>query len=125
KTFHSAAGSDRPTDGGIGVGGHHRLPAVADLCIAASGLSNHSSTDVLSGREPGGNDFGCDSSARAAIWPGARAEPDDLHQLVRQFADHASVFTGSEYRYRGAGGAGGNQRFRYLPAKGPAESSGI
>ncbi len=62
------------------------------------------------GRESGGGDVVDHRAARKAVRAGARADADDVDQLLWQFADHAAVFARSQHRRRRAGGAGGHQR---------------
>ena len=78
---------------------------------------DHPGAHVLSRRQPGGDGVVGHRAARAAVRPGARAEADDLDQLVRQLGHHAAVRARSEHRRRRAAGAGGDQRraARILP----------
>ena len=122
---HSAAGRDLAADGGHPAGGHRGLPAAAGFGAAAGGLPDHPGADVLSRREPGGDGVVGHRAAGAPVRPGARPEADDLHQFLRQLAHHAAVRARPEHRRGRAGGAGGHQRRRHLPAARPAEPADL
>src|SRR5579862_4088233 len=95
--LYSAAGGDVPHDGRHRTGRHGRLFSIAGVRLAAGGLSDYPGPDVLSGRESRGGHFGGDGAAGEAVWPGARPEPDDLHQFLRQLADHSAVLARSQH----------------------------
>src|SRR5690242_2718575 len=54
--FHPPARRDFADDGRCGADRRGRVPAVAGLRTSAGRLPNHTGTDVLSWREPGGYD---------------------------------------------------------------------
>src|SRR5271157_848126 len=95
--IHPPAGRDHVADGGRRSGGLGGIPAIAGLGAARGGLSYHSGRDVLSRRRSRGDGLVGDVPTGAAVWPGARSEPDDVNQFDWQFGDHASVWPRSEH----------------------------
>ena len=120
---HSAARRDLAADGRHPARGHRGLSAVARVGAAGGRLPDHSGPHVLSGREPRRDGFVGDLAAGAPVRPGARPQPDDLEQLVRQFGDHAPVRTQPQHRRGRAGGAGRDQCGFDLSAGGSAQSA--
>src|ERR1700687_5390671 len=76
---HSAAGRHYSLDGWRPPRGLGRLPAIAYLRLAAGRLPHHSSTNLLSRRQPGRHGFLGHRAARASVRPDSRPEPDDLY----------------------------------------------
>ena len=68
-----------------------RLPLPAALGPAGGRLSDHPGADLLSRRQPGGDDLGRHRAAGAAVRADAGPEPDDLDQLRRRLGDHPAV----------------------------------
>src|SRR5208282_4441728 len=63
--------------------------------------------------------------ARAAIWTGARTEPDDLDKLLRGLGDYPAIRPEPEYRCGRAGSAGGHQCGINISADQSAEPSDL
>src|SRR5580704_18139013 len=107
--FYSAAGGAVAHDGRHRSGRHGRIFSIASFGLASGRLSDHPNPDLLSGRKSGSDDFGGYRTAGEAVWTGAWADADDLHQLLRQFADYSAIFARSQHRRSRAGSAGGHQ----------------
>ena len=123
--LHPAAGRDHAADGRDHAGRHRRLPLPAGLRAAGGRLPDHPGADLLSGRQPGGDDLGRHLAARGAVRPDAEPEPDVLDQFGRGVGDHPAVQPGSQPRHRGTGGAGGDQRGGQSAAVGPAGAADL
>ena len=121
--IHPQADRDHPADGGDPARRPGGIQTVAGLGAARGRLSHHPGADVLSGREPRCDGVVGDGAAGAAVRAGARAQPDDLEQLVRKFGHHAAVRPEPQHRCRRAGSAGSHQRGGDLSADRPAQSS--
>jgi hypothetical protein len=74
-------GRDDAADGGDPAGRHRRLPLPAAVGAAGGRLSDHPGADLLSRRQPGGDDLVGHRAARAAVRPDAGPQPDDLDEL--------------------------------------------
>ena len=122
---HPAAGGDLAADGRHLPVRRHRLPAVAALGAARSGLPDDPGRHVLSGRESRRDDLVGHRAAGAPVRADAGAEADVLDQLGRRVGDHAAVQPRVEPRRRGAGSAGGDQRRREFPPRRPAGAAGL
>src|SRR6266581_1523081 len=97
-----------------------RVSTTTGFGAPSGGLSDHSSRDVLSRREPGGHVLVGHGAARAPVRTSARLEADDLDKLVCMFGDHASILARTQHRYRRTGSASSNQRRRNLsPPRSP------
>src|SRR3954447_26025047 len=88
--IHHAAGGNSPADGCPSADWHRCLSRAASFSPAASRLSDNSSYDFLSRREPR-----CDGvvgyfAAGTPIWSGPGAHADDLEQLRRLLDYHAA-----------------------------------
>ena len=93
---------------------------IKQLPVSALPQVDYPTIQVLTfypGRQPGRHGLVGHRAAGAAVRPGAGPEPDDLDQLRRQLGHHAAVRPGPEHRRGRAGGAGGDQRGRHLPAR--------
>ena len=123
--LHSATGRDVADDGRRGARRRRGVPAAAGFGAAAGRLPDYPDPDLLSGREPGGDDVFGHRAAREAVRAGAWPDADDVDQFLRQFADHAAVLARSQHRYRRAGSAGGHQRGVDLSAQGSPVSSDL
>ena len=77
------------------------------------------------GRQPRRDGVLRHRAARAAVRPGARPEPDDLHQFPGRLGHHPAVRPRSEHRCRRAAGAGRHQRRQHLPAARPSEPADL
>src|SRR5215203_34443 len=84
-TLYPAAGGNIIVNGGNSAGGDRCVPATASLSAAGGGLSYYPGDHVLSGGKSGCDGNGRHCSTRKTVWASARSEPDDLHQLGRQF----------------------------------------
>src|SRR5216684_3065843 len=91
KAVYFAAGGHHIADGGDFAGGLCRLPAIARFRPAASRLPHNPGANVLSRGQPGRDGVFGDRASGAAVWASARAEPNDLDELLRQLAHHAAV----------------------------------
>src|SRR6266478_1560463 len=97
KAVYFAAGCHHIADGGHLVGGLCRIPATARFRPATSRLPHHPGTNVLSGSQPGRDGVFGDRAARAAVWASARAEPNDLDELLRQLDHYSPVRSRSQH----------------------------
>ena len=125
RALHPAAGRHHAADGGDPAGRHRRLPLPAALGAARGRLSDHPGADLLSRRQPGGDDLVGHRAARAAVRPDAGPQPDVVGQLGRRLGHHAAVQPRSQPRHRRAGGAGGDQRRRQSAAGRPAGAADL
>src|ERR1700682_434296 len=105
-----AAGRHHIADGGDFAGGFCGVPSVAGLCFAASRLSDDPGANILSRRQPGRDGVFGDGAARAAVWPGAGTETNELNELLLQLRYHAAIRSRSQHRRGRAGGASVHQR---------------
>src|SRR6267154_3620294 len=97
EAVYFAAGRHHIADGGNFAGGLRRVPAIACFGVAASRLSDHTGTNVLSRRQPGCDGLVGYGAAGASVWPSAGSESNDLDELVRQLDYHAAVRSRSEH----------------------------
>ena len=107
--FHPAAGGDDPAHGGGAAHRHRRLSVPAALRSAGGRLSHHPGPDLLSRRQPRCDDLLGHGAAGAPAGPDAQPAADGVDQLRRRLGHHAAVQPRHQPRYRGAGGAGGDQ----------------
>src|SRR6266478_1442767 len=97
QAVYFAAGGHHIADGGHFVGGLCRIPATARFRPATSRLPHHPGTNVLSGSQPGRDGVFSDRAAGAPVWAGARAEPNDLDELLRQLDHYSPVRSRSQH----------------------------
>ena len=102
-----------------------RISVPAALSATRSRLSDNSSSDLLSWREPGRDDLFGHCTARGPVRPDAESQSDELRQLGRRFGDHAAVRPEHQPGYCRAGGSGRHQRGGQLVAVGPAGTADI
>src|SRR3984885_9733215 len=121
--IYSSASSDHAVDGGRAPGGLGCVFAAPGFGPSRGRLPDHSSRNFLSRRGPRRDGFVRDLSAGTSVWPGSRAEPDDFHQFLWQFRDHAAVWPRPEYRRGRTAGAGRGERGGYVSSGGFAQSS--
>jgi multidrug efflux system membrane fusion protein len=95
--IHFAARGDLAADDRRLADGHCGLQTTARFGAAASGLSDHPGSHVLSRRKPRRHRLGHHRAAGAAIWATAWFEPDDFDQLGRQFNHHPAVLAQPEH----------------------------
>src|SRR5207248_610564 len=100
KAVYSSASGHLASDGGHFACGFCCLCAAAGVGAAASGLSDDSGADVLSGSEPGGDGFIGNGTAGTAVWTDSGTESDDIDEFGRRQRDYAAVLAG------GVGSAG-------------------
>src|SRR5438477_7070894 len=89
--IHLAASGDIAAHDRHLAHGYCRLSATAGFGAAASGLSDHPGSHILSRREFGCCRLGHHRAARTAIRTTARLEPNDFDQLRRQLDHHSPV----------------------------------
>ena len=77
------------------------------------------------GASPGRGGVGGDGAAGAAVRAGSGTEPDDVDELGRVVDHRDAVSAEPEYRYRRAGGAGGDQCGAELSAGESAGAAGV
>ncbi len=123
--LHPEAGGDIADDGRRGADRHRCFSAIAYLGASSGRLPYHAGSDVLSWRESGSGDFFHHRAARKTVRSSAGADADDFDQFLWQLPDHPAVFTRSQHRHRGTGGAGCHQRGDYLSAHKPARASDL
>ena len=90
----------------VGIVAYGFLPVSA---LPEVDYPDHPGADLLSRRQPGGDDLVGHRAAGTAVRPDAGPEPDVVDQFGRGVGHHAAVQPGSEPRHRRAGGAGGDQ----------------
>ncbi len=112
-------------DGRHSAGRHRRLPFPAGFRVAGGRLPDHPGADLLSRRQPGGDDLVGHRAAGGAVRPDAEPEPDVLDQFGRGIGDHPAVQPGSQPGHRRAGGAGGDQRSGQPAAGRPAGAADL
>src|SRR5438067_5997217 len=125
KAVYSSASGHLASDGGHFACGFCCLCAAAGVGAAASGLSDDSGADVLSGSEPGGDGFIGNGTAGTAVWTDSGTKSDDVDELGRRQRDYAAVLAGGVDRRGAAGCAGGDQCGVQLSAEGPAEPASV
>src|ERR1700679_618111 len=123
--IYPAAGRDLPVDGGDSARRICGLHAIAHLGAARSGLPDHSGGDILSRGESRRDGVGSNGSAGKTVWPGAGAEPDDVHQCGRQVDYSFAIFAATEYRRGRTRSAGRDQCFAVVLAGGLARPAAL
>ena len=109
RALHPASGRHFAAHGGDHAFRYRRLLLPSALDASPGRLSDDPGADLLSRRQPGGDDIIGDRSLGATARANARTEPDDLGELRRRFDHYPSVHPQSQPRRRRAGGPGGNQ----------------
>ena len=123
--LHRSSGRDQSAHDRDPARRHRRFPLPAALGPARGRLSDDPGPDLLSRREPGGDDLVGDGAARAAVRPDAEPEPDDVAKLGRRVGHHVAVRARHRPRHRRAGSAGGDQRRRQSFARRPAGAADL
>ena len=100
-----------------------QLPAAVGP--AGGRLPDHPGADLLSRRQPRGDDLVGHRAAGAPVRPDAGPEPDVVDQLGRRLGHHPAVRPRPQPRRRRAGGAGGDQRRRQPAAGRPAGAADL
>ena len=116
--LHRTAGRDDAADVRHPDGRRRRLSLPAAVGAARGRLSDHPGADLLSRREPGGDDLVGDGAAGAPVRPDAEPDADDVAEFGRLLGHHPALRPRHRPRHRRAGGAGGDQR-RGQPAARP------
>src|SRR5260370_17004029 len=125
QAVHSAAGRHHIAHGGDFACRLCRVPAIAGLRTAAGRLSDHPGANALSWRQSRCYGVVRYGATRAAAWPIAATEPDDLDELLRKLDHYVPVRSRSQHRCGRAGGAGLHQRRLQSFAAGAAQSADL
>src|SRR5260370_25581324 len=102
---HPAAGRHLPPHRRDRPGRPRRLPTARGLRPAPGRLPDHAGTDLLPRGEPRRDGLRGHRPARAPVRPDARAQANDVDQLVHQQRDHAAARPEPPAPHRGPTGA--------------------